>query len=122
MLKKYILIGILVTIGTLASSAFASVSFKPVPNNAVSIAVTDSGTVPMYYYYIPSIAVTGFQTPSMSSYVPSIAVTGFRTPPMSNYVASSDATGFGTVPTYYYYIPSIAVTGFQTPPETHKVH
>jgi len=133
MLKKYILIGILVTLGTLASSAFSSVSFKPVPNYAVSIAVTDFGTVPTYYYYIPSIAetgfrltpvssnissiaVTGFRTPAMSSYVASIAVTGFRTPAMSNYTASIAVADFGTVPMYYYYIPSIAETGFRLTP------
>jgi len=122
MLKKYFLLAIVSIIGILATSAFSSVGFKPVPNNAVSIAETGFRTPPMSNFVPASLAAARVSSvPMYYFYVPSIAATGFRTAPISKLIPSVAAASISSVPMYYFYVPSIAATGFRTPPMSNLI-
>jgi hypothetical protein len=129
MLKKYTLIGVLVTLATLVGSAFTTVDYKPVANNAVSIAmasysprhydqntratsVTSSGNSQLDNFYSLSIAAIVLQGPHYFQYGPGTSLNSFRTSAKEYFYSPSIAAIVSQGPHYYQYGPAITASGF----------
>jgi hypothetical protein len=96
MLKKYSLIGIIAIIGVLMLSAFSSVNYKPVQNNAQSIALADTLASPTYSYY----------------FIPYMEMSFLRASPIIAHARASSPS----IPKYYYFVPYMEMSFLGTPP------